>query len=128
MQTLKKGMLLAVVLALAASGMSVGAARAASDRPAPGAALQAEGDAWRGVSLAAGRAGGACVEFVSGSPAYAAGLSVGAGITAADSVAAESADGLVDRIATSAPGGAVSVTAEHRGVCNEYTVTLRARP
>jgi len=128
MQTLKKGMLLAVVLALAASGISVGAARAASDQPAAGAALQAEGDAWLGVSIADTPDGVSIVEIVSGSPADDAGLRVGDVITAVDSVDVESADALVDLIATYAPGDEVTVTAEYRGVSNEYTVTLGERP
>ena len=59
---------------------------------------------WLGVSIADTPDGVSIVEIVSGSPADDAGLRVGDVITAVDSVDVETADALVDLIATYAPG------------------------
>src|SRR5690554_120693 len=128
MQALKRLTFLAAALALALSGLSLGAVSASDEQPTTSDVLQDEGRAWLGVSIIDGDEGVTVMEVTPDSPADEAGLREGDVITAVDGEPIESAQALVDLIATYAPGDEITVTAEFRGRSTDYTVTLGERP
>lgn len=133
MKLLKRSMFLTVALALALSGLSIGLASAADDQPEAGVTLQEDGGAWLGVSIADTEDGVSVVEVVSDSPADEAGIRAGDIIAAVDDVEIDSAEALVELIATYAPGDEITVTkitvtTERSGTVSEHTVTLGERP
>ena len=124
----KRLLSLGIALVLVLSGLGLGIVRADDETPGANSAIQAERPAWLGVSIADSDDGVVVREVVPGSPADEAGIRVGDVITAVDGTAVDSAQALVDLIASYAPGDEITVTTEWRGVSREHSVTLGERP
>ena len=117
MSGVKRWVVVALVVVLALSGLSVIAARAQDVK-----------QAWLGVSVVDGDGGAEVRDVASGSPADDAGLRVGDVIKAVGDTQIETAQQLVDAIQSHAPGDEVVLAVEWRGESRQVSVTLAERP
>lgn len=130
MFTVKRTLMIVVVLALALGSLGVWTASAASLTPKNQGtpAQQAGGTAWLGVGVRDTNDGVTIEEVVSGSPAETAKLSVGDVIKSVDGKTVDSASALVTLVQTYKPGDTITVTVSTNGTSRDVSVTLGTRP
>ncbi|MBN1680097.1 MAG: PDZ domain-containing protein [Anaerolineae bacterium] len=127
MSIVKRTIVVGMVLTVALGGMGLAVVGAASETPAQTMVYQADGQAWLGVYVTDSDEGVMITRVQSRSPAREAGLRMGDVIVAVDDEAIESAEMLVDLIATYEPGDTIVVSVERRGDTKDYEVTLAER-
>ena len=129
MMNIKRLTITLVVATIAIGSLGLLTASAAPDAPTTTRAAQDDdGQAWLGVTIRDTDDGVLVDEVVPGSPADEAGLRPGDIIEAVDGEPVESAEMLVDLIASYAPGDTVVITIVYQGQEREFEATLAARP
>lgn len=125
---MKRVLVVSMVIVLALGGLGIMTAGASEISPGQSARQQDEGRAWLGVGITDSPNGVTITSVEPGSPADEAQLFIGDIVTAIDGTPVESAEDVVDRVGTHAPGDVITLTVERRGAERDIEVTLGTWP